>query len=121
VSFAITAPDITTRKGITTLTSIPIQLTLSEAPSRENPAAGGSVRHLLRSDVPVLDADGKNLGTASAITILVRPNNGEDVDTLLKLALQTNISFFVQEVDGSLDAAAAVDSAALTRFINGEG
>lgn len=109
------------RKGNTSNTAIPVQFTLGSSPSRENPAAGGSVRHLIRSDIPVMDADGKNLGSVSALTILVRPSNGEDVDLKLKIALQANLSFLLGEGTGTLSAAAEVDSTVLSRFINGEG
>lgn len=108
------------RKGITSSGSHPFVLTLGQAPSRENPAAGGSVRHLIRSDIPVADAEGKNLGTVSALTIIVRPNNGIDVDVKAKIALQANVSFLLGETE-SLDVAATIDATTLTRFLNGEG
>jgi hypothetical protein len=109
------------RKGTTLAGEVPVQLTLGASPSRENPAAGGSVRHLIRTDLPVLDVDGKNIGNASCITVIVRPNNGANVTQMVRDAVQTNVSFLLGETDGSLDAAAAVDSSTLDRFINGEG
>lgn len=96
-------------------------LQIGSIDSRENPKAGGSVRHLVRFDRQVFSpTSGELLGTASAQLVIVVPNISVSGREAASLCAQWLVSFLLGESDGTLSTDATVDATVIGKLLNRE-
>jgi hypothetical protein len=100
--------------------TFPVTLTIGHQDSKENPAAGGSVRTLIRAERDIIDAGtGLIKGHESAALTLVAPKGVSTAASLGEL-IQTLVSFLLAETDGTLSTDATVDTGVVGKLFLGE-